>query len=212
MKLLRRSCDPQPGDQPGTILGTDVIIEELLLQTRRIPLVGEIDEVSSTVICSYLQLFALENKPIYMYINSPGGCLLSGYAIIDQMLATPCKIYTIVRGHAYSMGAIIAAFGTKGCRFITPNSSMMIHSLIVQNPPGPIEEQEGLMKHIREDYDRFLVIFSKKLKVSVAKLGMMMKENTWLDTKGAMKLGIVDGIWTPKMERAINEVVRHDDK
>jgi ATP-dependent Clp protease protease subunit len=181
------------------------IIEDFLVSTRRLLVVGDINEISATHICSYLQLFSLLNQPVYMYIHSSGGCLASGYAIIDQMLACSCPIYTIVRGQAYSMGAIIAAFGTKGCRFATPNASLMLHSLILQPTSDSIERHRQMTKYLETDYQHKITNLAKQLKITRKQLLSLMQETRWMSAKQAIQIGLIDGIWTPQMERLINK-------
>jgi ATP-dependent Clp protease protease subunit len=186
-------------------LSFDEMVSDYLARTRRILIVGEINEISSIHVCNYLQIFSLKKDPVYMYINSPGGCMASGYAIIDQMLMCPCPIYTIVRGHAHSMGAIITAFGEKGHRYATPNSSIMLHSPIIQNPPEYIENCEEMMGYIIGDYKDKLKALSKRLNITMKKLKDLMGNTKWMSPSQAMQIGLIDGIWTPQMERKINK-------
>jgi ATP-dependent Clp protease protease subunit len=186
-------------------LQLDEIVDDFLIRTRRLLLVGEIDEIASAHICSYLQMFSTNKKPIYLYINSQGGCLASGYAIIDQMLACRCPIYTIVRGLAHSMSAIIAAFGTKGHRYSTPNSSIMLHSVIVQNSPEPIDHHKEMIVYVEEDYHEKVRNLSKKLKLNAKELIELMNKTRWMSPRQAIKIGLIDGIWTPRMEQSINK-------
>lgn len=203
----RKSCEQEYEVEPEAILPIqlDELVEEFLVRTRRLLVVGEINETSATHICSYLQLFSLRKEPVYMYINSPGGCLASGYAIIDQMQACSCPIYTVVRGQAFSMGAIIAAFGTKGCRYATPNSSMMLHSVIVQSGPDSIERHSQMSKYITEDYKNKVAVLARRMKVTNKQLRQLLDATKWMVPKQAMKIGLIDGIWTPKRERSLNK-------
>jgi len=181
------------------------LVEEFLVKTRRLLVVGEIDEVLSSHICSYLQLFSLRPHPVYMYINSPGGCLSAGYAIIDQMLACRCPIYTIVRGQGHSMGAIIAAFGAKGHRYATPNSSLMLHSMVVHSLPGSIEQHNEMTEYFQTDYRLKIADLAKRTKLTTKQLLELMKTTSWMSPKQAMKIGVIDDIWTPRMERLIDK-------
>ena len=183
----------------------DEIIEEFFLRTRRVLVVGEINEVSSTYICSNLQLLSLKSDPIYMYINSPGGCLASGYAIIDQMLMCKCPVYTIVRGQGYSMGALIAAFGTKGCRYATPNSSMMLHSIVIQSPSVALEQHSEMTQYVQDDYMRKIAALSKRMKLNKQQLVKLMEKTRWMSPKNAMKIGLIDGVWTQSKELSVNK-------
>ncbi len=181
------------------------IVEEVLLRTRRLLIVGVIDEISAIHVCSYLQLFSFRKDPVYMYIHSPGGCLSSGYAIIDQMSACACPIYTIVRGQAHSMGAIIAAHGAKGHRYATPNSSMMLHSVMIQSPPESIERHSVMMDYLDSDYRQKIKDMAKRMNLTTKQLIDIMSETQWLSPKQAIKIGLIDGIWTPRMEQSLNK-------
>lgn len=184
----------------------DEQVEDFLIKTRRLLLIGEVDEMAAANICSYLQLFSLSEEPVYLYISSPGGCLSSGYAIIDQMLLCPCPVYTIVRGLAHSMGAIIAMFGEKGHRYSTLNSSMMLHSIIIQNSPDSIERHAKMVTHIREDYHKKVADIAKRSKLSFKQLVDLMDGTKWMTPKQAICFGFIDGIWTPSMEQAVSKV------
>lgn len=193
-------------ESPSTVsIQLDEMIEDFLIRTRRILVVGEINEIASTHICSYLQLFSLRPDPAYMYINSPGGCLTSGYAIIDQMLACRCPIYTIIRGQGYSMAAVIAAFGQKGHRYSTPNSSLMLHSIVVQNASDSIERHSKMTEYIEADYRKKVAVLARRMKITAKKLMELMEKTQWMSPKQAMKIGLIDGIWTPSKERALDK-------
>lgn len=208
VKKKRNYCDP------NTEIGMDTedhvyvqlneSVEDFLLKTRRLLIVGVIDELTSAHICSHLQLLALDAQPVYIYIQSSGGCFASGYAIIDQMLACRCPIYTIVRGQGYSMGAVIAAFGTKGRRFATPNSSLMLHSTIIHNAPSSIEEQTEMTEHLRVDYRRKISNLARRLKLTTTQLLKLMNKTKWMSPKQAIAIGLIDGIWTKQMELSID--------
>lgn len=203
-KKQQGSTEPQVKSELCMPSSTDDIIENFLLRSRRLLLVGEINEVSSTYVCNYLQGFSLTDEPVYMYINSPGGCLASGYAIIDQMLACSCPIYTIIRGQAHSMGAIIAAFGKKGHRYATPNSSIMLHSVTVQNS-SPIERHTEMMIYMQDDYKRKMTDMAKRLKLNTKQLMKLMGETRWMLPQQAIEIGLIDKIWTPHMEQAVDK-------
>jgi len=183
----------------------DGMIEDFLIQTRRIVLVGEVNEISSTHVCNYLQMYSLTNEPIYIYINSPGGDVPAGYAIIDQIKASQCPIYTIVRGQAHSMGAMITAFGSKGHRYAMPNASFMLHSLVIHTPPDPIDHHASMMDYLKEDCHRKIVDLARRLKINAEQLEKLMNNTRWMSSKQALKIGLIDRIWTPHMEQMINK-------
>lgn len=202
-----REIDPHEGEcncpDQTLPLGLDTVVEDFLRRTRRILVVGEIDDIAAAHICSYLQVFSITKEPIYMYINSPGGSLYAGYAIIDQMLACLGPVVTIVRGTAHSMGAIIAAYGTKGHRYATPNSSLMLHSITIHNPATCLEQHKKMFDYTQLDYDKKVAALAKKIGTTKKKLDVIMSGTTWMQAKQAIKIGLIDGIWTAKKERAV---------
>ncbi len=208
LQSKKAPVDPHEGEEcqcpeQNVPLSLDAVVEDFLRRTRRILLVGEIDDIAAAHICSYLQVFSITKDPIYMYINSPGGSLYAGYAIIDQMLACLGPVVTIVRGTAHSMGAMITAHGTKGFRFATPNSSLMLHSVSIHNPAAPLEHHKKMFDYTQLDYDKKVGALSRRMGISKKKLDGIMSETTWMQAKQAVKIGLIDGVWTAEKERAV---------
>ena len=100
-----------------------------LLKDRIIILTGEVnDEMAASVVGQLLFLEAQDpTKDIALYINSPGGSVTAGLAILDTMEHIRCDVATICVGMAASMGAFLLAAGTKGKRMALPNAEIMIH-------------------------------------------------------------------------------------
>ena len=100
-----------------------------LLKDRIIFLSGEInDAVASTVVAQLLFLEAeAPDKDIFLYVNSPGGVVTSGFSIFDTMQYIKPDVCTICIGQAASMGAFLLSSGTKGKRYALPHSRIMIH-------------------------------------------------------------------------------------
>lgn len=100
-----------------------------LLKDRIIMLTGEVnDEMAASVVGQLLFLEAQDpDKDISIYINSPGGSVTAGLAILDTMEHIRCDVSTICVGMAASMGAVLLAAGTRGKRRILPNAETMIH-------------------------------------------------------------------------------------
>jgi len=100
-----------------------------LLKDRIVFIGGEIeDQMANTIIA---QLLFLQNEnadaDISVYINSPGGLITSGLAVYDVMQFVGCGVQTYCLGQAASMAAVLLAGGTKGKRFVLPNSRILIH-------------------------------------------------------------------------------------
>lgn len=100
-----------------------------LLKDRIIMLTGPVeDNMANSVIAQLLFLDAQDStKDIYLYVNTPGGSVSAGLAIVDTMNFIKADVQTIVMGMAASMGTVIASSGAKGKRFMLPNAEYMIH-------------------------------------------------------------------------------------
>jgi ATP-dependent Clp protease protease subunit len=176
-------------------------IGTILLENRIINVVGEVNELMAYQICSALLVLDEQDnkKPIQMFINSPGGHVADGLAIIDTMNFIKAPIYTYVTGMAASMGAAILSAGKKGHRYALPNSSVMLHQ-VSSGTQGNIQDQ------------RVSLAFSEKLN---AKLMKMIAENCgktreqleedtrrdlWMFADEAKAYGIVDEVVTKPLE------------
>ena len=100
-----------------------------LLKERIIFLTGEVEDHMSSLICAQLLFLESENpsKDIYIYINSPGGVVSSGLAMLDTMNYIKPDVATVCIGQACSMGSLLLTCGTKGKRYALPNARVMIH-------------------------------------------------------------------------------------
>ncbi|EPC73575.1 ATP-dependent Clp protease proteolytic subunit, partial [Lacticaseibacillus paracasei subsp. paracasei Lpp41] len=110
-----------------------------LLKDRIIMLSGEVnDQMANSVIAQLLFLDAQDSeKDIYLYINSPGGVITSGLAMLDTINFIKSDVQTIAIGMAASMASVLLAGGTKGKRFALPNSTILIHQ-----PSGGAQGQQ----------------------------------------------------------------------
>lgn len=201
MIIARFSHPNNCGDHDGP--PPDMMMDEME-DMRAIAVNGEINEAMSIFVCGALQSYADDKDPVYIFINSHGGSVRDGYAIIDQMENSPFPIYTIIRGQASSMGAIIAAYGDKGCRFITKRSAAMIHSVLVGG--GEYESIEKVMaqlSYINKEFDRNVADMARRMKINKNKLRELMQSTEWMTPSEAIKIGLVDGIWTKQMEKKV---------
>lgn len=100
-----------------------------LLKDRVIFVGGEIDDHMANAIVAQLLFLQSQDpaKEISMYINSPGGSVTAGFAILDTMRMVKCPVATYCVGQAASMGAILLASGEKGRRYALPHARIMIH-------------------------------------------------------------------------------------
>ncbi|HNW39044.1 MAG TPA: ATP-dependent Clp endopeptidase proteolytic subunit ClpP [Candidatus Omnitrophota bacterium] len=100
-----------------------------LLKDRILFIGTPIDDYVANLVIAQLLFLQMEDKDkdINVYINSPGGSVTAGLAIYDTMQFIKCDVATYCVGQAASMGAVLLAAGTKGKRFVLPNSRVMIH-------------------------------------------------------------------------------------
>ena len=100
-----------------------------LLKDRIVFVGGEIDDNMANAIVAQLLFLQAQDpeKEVSMYINSPGGSVTAGLAILDTMKMVKCPVATYCVGQAASMGAVLLASGTKGRRFALPHARIMVH-------------------------------------------------------------------------------------
>ena len=131
-----------------------------LLKDRIIFLGTEIDDATAnTIIAQLLFLEATDpDKDIYIYINSPGGSVSSTIAIYDTIQYIRSDISTICIGMAASGAALILASGTKGKRFVLPNSRIMLHQPLggARGQVTDIEIQTRELKRIKDTINKIL--------------------------------------------------------
>jgi len=100
-----------------------------LLRERIVCVHGEVTDQMASVVTAQLLFLEAEDpdSPLYMYINSPGGSVTAGMAMYDTMRYIRPKVHTIAMGQAASMGSLLLAGGSKGCRCALPNATIMLH-------------------------------------------------------------------------------------
>ncbi|MBD1852005.1 ATP-dependent Clp protease proteolytic subunit [Leptolyngbya sp. FACHB-711] len=114
---------------PGSSYEQWISIYERLFRERIIFLAEEVDDAIANAIVAYMLYLDSEDqsKPIYLYINSPGGSVTAGMAIYDTMQHIKSEVVTICVGLAASMGAFLLTAGNKGKRLALPHARIMIH-------------------------------------------------------------------------------------
>ena len=166
------------------------------LQNRIIHLVGKIDdEMSASIIAQILQLDSESHDDIYLYINSPGGSVSAGLAILDTMDYVQSDVVTICIGCAASMAAVILSGGAKGKRCILPRSEIMIHQ-----PSGGMEGQASdiliVADHIRDAKKMINEILAENCGKPIDQIEKDTDRDCWLKANTALEYGIVDRVLT----------------
>ena len=166
-----------------------------LLKERIIFLGTPIDDyVSSLIIAQLLFLEADDpKKDIYMYINSPGGVITSGFGIIDTMNYIKPDIATICVGQAASMAAVILSSGAKNKRSALENSRIMIHQPLggVRGQATDIEIHTKEILYLKEKLNKIL---SKNTGQTVKKIETDTNRDNFMSAEMALKYGLIDKI------------------
>jgi ATP-dependent Clp protease protease subunit len=168
-----------------------------LLQERIITLNGEVEDTMSAVVIAQLLYLEAENpeKPISMYINSPGGSVSAGLAIYDTMNYIRSPVSTTCMGMAASMGSLLLAGGEPGHRYILPHARVMIH----QPSGGYRGKASDIADHAKEILrirDKLNKIYQSHLtkKRTLDEIEKYMERDYYMDAEEAVEFGIVDKI------------------
>ena len=172
-----------------------VDIYSRLLKERIIFLGTSIDDNISSLIIAQLLFLESEDaeKDIYMYINSPGGVITSGFGILDTMNYIKPDVATICMGQAASMAALLLSSGAKGKRSALANSRVMIHQPLggVQGQATDIEihanEVLSLKKRLNE-------IYSKHTGKSVDEIKTALERDNFMTADSAKSFGLIDEV------------------
>lgn len=169
-----------------------------LLKDRIIILAEDVNNATASSIIAQLLFLESEDpdKEISFYINSPGGSVTDGLAIIDTMNYIKCPISTISLGLSASMGALLLTSGTKGRRFATANSEILIHQPLISG--GGIS---GQATDIKIHSDQIIKTREKINEIIAATTGKSVEEvekdterDHYLTAEEALEYGLIDGI------------------
>ena len=166
-----------------------------LLKDRIIFLGEDVNSHTANLVVAQLLFLAHEDpkKDIKLYINSPGGSVYDGLAIIDTMNFIKPDVETIGIGLQASMGAMLLSCGAKGKRYILPNSRVMIHQPS-SGTEGKITDQEIALKEGIFLKKRLAEIFAKNTGKDIKTVERDMDRDNWMSAEEALKFGIVDEI------------------
>ena len=170
-----------------------------LLNDRIIFLGEEINSVSANLVVA--QLLHLESqdaeKDISLYINSPGGEVYSGLAILDTMNFIKPQVSTICVGMAASMAAVLLSAGAKGKRFCLPHSKVMIHQ-----PSGGAQGQQTEIEIVAEEIKKtrreLNQILSDASGQPIEKVQAYTERDNYLTAAEALDYGLIDRIVTSR--------------
>ena len=166
-----------------------------LLKDRIVFLGGPIETHLANTIVAQLLFLEKENpdEDIQMFINSPGGEINAGMAILDTMNYIKCDVSTIAVGLAASMGSLLLAFGAKGKRFALPNSKIHIHQ-----PLGGVQGQASDIaieaEEILKTRDLLYRMLSKQTGQSIKQIQKDADRDKYFTAQEAKEYGLIDKV------------------
>ena len=161
-----------------------------------------IDESAASVVAQIMHLGAEKcNTPIKLYVNSPGGSVTAGLAIVDAMNLVPNDIETTVIGQACSMGAVILANGTPGKRTALENARIMIHqpSGGVQGTAADIQTSFEEMTRLKDILYRIL---AKRTGQTEEQIAEDCLKDCFMGPEEALEYGLVDRIISEESKKS----------
>jgi len=166
-----------------------------LLEDRIIFIGGEVnDQMANTVVAQLLFLASKDaKKDINVYVNSPGGSVSAGMAMLDTMNFVSPDISTTCIGMAASMGAVLLSAGQPGKRYALPNSQVMIHQPL-GGAQGQASDIEITARRILKTRERLNQILADNTGQEVERVAKDMDRDYWMGANEALKYGVVDEI------------------
>lgn len=174
-----------------------------LLKDRIVMVQGQVeDTMANAIVAQLLFLDAQDNtKDIYIYINTPGGSVSAGLAIIDTMNFIKSPVQTIVMGIAASMGTIIASSGTKGKRFMLPNAEYMIHQPMGGTGGGTQQTDMAIAaQHLLKTRERLEQILADNSNRTLEQIHKDAERDYWMTAEETLEYGFIDAIMTRNEE------------
>lgn len=177
------------------------------LLNDRIVFLGEAidDQVANSVVAQLLHLESVDNeKDISLYINSPGGSVTAGLAILDTMNFIKPDVSTICIGECASMAAVLLSAGAKGKRFVLPNSMVLIHQ-----PSGGAQGQQTEIAIVADfmlkTRNRLNKILAENTGQSIETIQVDTERDNYMTAEEALAYGLVDKITTSRFAGAEEE-------
>lgn len=169
-----------------------------LLKDRIIFLAEDVNATSASLVVAQLLFLESEDpdREISLYINSPGGSITDGMAIVDTINYIKCPVSTICVGLAASMGAVLLASGAKGKRFATPNAEILIHQPLIAG--GGLSGQTTEIKihadHMVRTREKLNKLLSERTGQSLETIERDTERDNYMTAEEALKYGLIDGI------------------
>ncbi len=168
-----------------------------LLKDRIIFLGGPVHDDMANLVVAQLLFLANEDQKadIHFYINSPGGSITAGLAVLDTMQFVQPDVCTYIIGQAASMGSVLACAGAKGKRYALRHSRNLMHQPLIGGVlEGQATDLEIEAKEIMRMRDRLYKIYAEATGKPADEIERVCDRNTWLDEQEMLEFGLVDEI------------------
>ena len=169
-----------------------------LLKDRIIFLSEDVNPTTASLVVAQMLFLESEDpdKEIHFYINSPGGSITDGMAIYDTMNYIKCPVSTICVGMAASMGAFLLSAGTKGRRFATPNSEILIHQPLIggHGISGQTTEIKIHADHMVRTREKLNKILSQNTGKPIEQIQQDTERDNYMTAQEALEYGLIDAI------------------
>ncbi len=167
-----------------------------LLNDRIVFLGEQVDSHTANLVVAQLLYLAGEDpkRDIKLYINSPGGSVYDGLAIIDTMSYIQPDVQTIGIGLQASMGAMLLSCGTKGKRFVLPNARVMIHQPSYGTGQAKVTDQEIELREGLYLKQRLIDILAEQTGKDKKTIERDMDRDNWMSAEEAKAYGIIDEV------------------
>ncbi|HHK8039237.1 TPA: ATP-dependent Clp protease proteolytic subunit [Serratia marcescens] len=166
-----------------------------LLRDRIVFLNGEVNDDVAEMLCAQLLFLEAENpeKPVHLYINSPGGAITSGLAIYDTMQYIRAPVHTLCMGTARSMGSFLLMAGEPGHRMALPNASLHVHQPLggFQGQASDILIQAEEMKRTK---DRVIRLYAQHCGLSEEEVERVLDRDRFMTADEAAAWGLIDRV------------------
>lgn len=171
-------------------------IEKELFEARVILISAGVDPRLSHAVNSKLLALERHNSkdPIYIYINSPGGEVHSGFSIFDMARFIKPPIVTIVTGLAASMGSIISLAAKPEHRFALPNAKLLVHQPSISGMGGSVSDIEIHAKDLLDTKNRIIELYQKECGRTLDEVKKALDRDNWMSPEQAVKWGHISKV------------------
>lgn len=191
----------EPKQDPKTLADkverqTGPQVEKELFEARVVMLSSAVDaKLAHAVNAKLLALERHNDKdPIYLYINSPGGEVHSGFSIFDMCRFIKPPVVTVVTGLAASMGSVITLCARPEHRFAFPNSKILVHQPLISGLGGSVSDIEIHARDLIDTKNRMIELYTKECGRSPDEVRKALDRDNWMTPEQAVKWGHISKI------------------